>query len=368
MRVLLTSPSMDTGGMERMITMLATALVERGHEVALVAPHGVRDGDLTDVSHIRIATQDGGRSLPGNARSTFQLARALRRISPDIVHAHNVRYAFGMRAAEAVVRPKVRPPVLATFHGVPPAEYRRSSLLLKVADHVVGVSQDLLGGLRAAGLPASRTSMIYNAISPAPPVQPVVVDQLERELDIGKAPVVAIVGRLVVQKAHERFVVAARIVADQVPEARFLIVGDGPTRKTIEGLVSAAQLDDRVRFTGVRSDAREIIARAQIVAFSSDWEGLSVVALEALAAGTPVVSTDVEGMRELFDTGAGALVQLDDGRDLGLSIAELLQNDEAREEMGEIGRDEVARRFSVAQMLDSYESLYEDLARSGRTA
>jgi glycosyltransferase involved in cell wall biosynthesis len=153
-----------------------------------------------------------------------------------------------------------------------------------------------------------------------------------------------------------------------MPEARFLIVGDGPTRSAVEGLVAAAQLDDSVRFTGVRSDAREIIARAQIVAFSSDWEGLSVVALEALAAGTPVVSTDVEGMRELFDSGAGALVPLDDGSALGGRIAELLQDDAARERMGEIGREEVRRRFSVALMLDSYEALYEELARSSRSA
>jgi glycosyltransferase involved in cell wall biosynthesis len=218
-------------------------------------------------------------------------------------------------------------------------------------------------------LPAAKASLIRNAIDLAPPLTDERRAALDRELKLADAPTVAIVGRLVPQKAHERFLVAANIVSRSVPEARFLIVGEGPRRESIERSIQAAGLADRVHLTGRRSDAREIIARAQVLVFSSEWEGLSIAALEALAAGTPVVSTDVQGMRELLAGGAGAIVPLDDGTELGRRIAALLADQAERAAMGRAGRELIEHEFSLNDMVESYERLYETLAGvSGRTA
>jgi glycosyltransferase involved in cell wall biosynthesis len=253
--------------------------------------------------------------------------------------------------------------VLATFHGVLPAEYRRAALLLRLADHVACVSSAVLERIVAAGLPCSQVSLVRNAIEIPPPPDAAQLTELDRELGLTGAQVVAIVGRLVTQKAHERFVAAARLVAAARPATRFLVVGDGPRRSAIERQVAYAGLSDRVLFTGRRSDAREIIARAQVLVFSSEWEGLSIAALEALAAGTPVVSTDVEGMRELLNGGAGAVVPLDDGAALGERLLELLGNEPERQAMGRIGRELIARDFSLDEMIDAYVALYERLVR-----
>jgi glycosyltransferase involved in cell wall biosynthesis len=363
MRVLLASPSMRIGGAERVVTMLAGGLVKRGHEVALVAPRGERDADLRDVPHIRLPLDDYGRAASGVLRATVQMSRAISRVKPDVVHAQNVKYAAIARAATTVTPPGRHMPVLATFHGVLPAEYRRSALLLRLVDHVACVSSAVLEQIVAAGLPSSRVSLVRNAVETPPPIDPVRRAELERELGLAGAPVVAIVGRLVSQKAHERFVVAAQLVAQAQPAVRFLIVGDGPRRAEIERQVDTLGLADRVIFTGRRSDAREIIARAQILVFSSDWEGLSIAALEALAAGTPVVSTDVEGMRELLAGGAGAIVPLDDGTSLGQRILALLNDEPSRRAMGGAGRELIAREFSLGEMIDNYVRLYEKLAR-----
>lgn len=364
MRILLTTPSMQIGGMERVITMLVPELVARGHVVALAAAHGAFDEDLRDVRHLRIQATDHGRSPSALARSALHLTRGIRQFSPDLIHAQNVRSAVTACVAALATRPSRRPPVVATVQGVDPSQYRSSARVLRMTDHVACVSSDLVDGIVAAGHPAHRTSLIHNAITPATPLGPAYRAKLDREFETGGAPVVAIVGRLVAQKAHERFVVAARHVASELPAVRFLIVGEGPRRKEIEGAVAAAKLKRRVCFTGVRADAREILARADIVAFSSEWEGLSLAALEALAAGTPVVATDVQGMRELLASGAGAVVPLDDGTALGERIVSVLRDEQARRAMGEAGRALIERRFSVDGMVDRYELLYRRLTNS----
>jgi glycosyltransferase involved in cell wall biosynthesis len=392
MKIFLASPSMRIGGAERVVTMLATELVDRGHDVVLFAPPGERDDDLQHVPHVRLRLEEHGRTGLGAIRSARHMGRAIGQTAPDIVHAQNVKYAAIGRVAASLTSPSRRRPlpatsptsptrhqpvpatsptsptrrrpVLATFHGVLPTEYRHAALLLRLADHVACVSSAVLERIVAAGLPRSRVSLVRNAVEVPPPLDSARRAELDRELGLAGAPVIAIVGRLVAQKAHERFVIAARIVASAHPEARFLIVGNGPRRDEIEQQVAAAGLTDRVLFTGGRSDAREIIARAQILTFSSDWEGLSIAALEALAAGTPVVSTDVEGMRELLAGGAGAIVPLDDGTALGGRLLTLLNDKPARLAMGRTGQELIARNFSLKRMVDAYVQLYERLVRS----
>lgn len=293
-----------------------------------------------------------------------RLAGAVHRFEPDLVHAQNVKSSVTARAAALAARPHRRPSVLATFHGVPPIEYRRAARLLRAADHTACVSADLRESIVAAGLGEPRTSLVRNAITPARELGERARAELDLELDIEGAPVVAIVGRLVEQKAHERFVVAARRIADELPEAVFLVLGDGPRRAEIEALVAAAGLDRQVRMTGVRSDARAVLARTDLLVFSSNWEGLSITALEALAAGTPVVSTDVQGMRGLLvESGAGVVVPLDDGTALGECVLSLLGERRRRAAMGAAGRRLIAAEYTIETMVDAYEDLYERLGR-----
>ncbi|HEY3971223.1 MAG TPA: glycosyltransferase [Solirubrobacteraceae bacterium] len=369
MKILLTTPSMEVGGAERVVTILAECLAARGHTIGLAAPRGALDADMIGTPHTRMTLREDGRAVIGAMRSTLSLTSAIRGFDPDVVHAQNVKSAVTARAGATLARGSGRPAILATFHGVLPAEYRRAAKLLRSADHVACVSSDLLARILAAGLPAAKASLIRNAIDLPPPLTDERRAALDRELELADAPTVAIVGRLVPQKAHGRFLTAANIVSRSIPEARFLIVGEGPRRESIEQSIQAAGLQDRVRLTGRRSDAREIIARAQVLVFSSEWEGLSIAALEALAAGTPVVSTDVQGMRELLAGGAGAIVALDDGTELGQRIATLLADRAEQAEMGRLGRELIESEFSLNGMVESYERLYELLAgASGRSA
>jgi glycosyltransferase involved in cell wall biosynthesis len=361
MRIMLTSPSMQVGGAERMLTLLAAGLVERGHEVAVVAPPGARDADLSGVTHTRIPLSDRGRSAAGASRALADLARAIRQVEPDLVHAQNVKNGAVAALAARLARPLRRPRVLTTFHGVLPDEYRSSARLLRLPDHVACVSSDVRARLLACGLPEQRATIVRNAVEPLEPLSAERRAQLDEELGLGPGALAVAVGRLVPQKAHRRFLRAAAVAAERVPDAQFLIVGEGPLRDRIEADIARTGLDGRVRLIGVRPDARDLIARSDALVFSSDWEGLSVAALEALAAGVPVVSTDVEGMRELLADGAGATAPLDDGTALGERLSDVLESPDLRREMGERGRSLVEAEFSPARMIDAYLGCYRYL-------
>jgi glycosyltransferase involved in cell wall biosynthesis len=167
----------------------------------------------------------------------------------------------------------------------------------------------------------------------------------------------------VAQKNHGRFLAAAARVASERPDVRFLVVGDGPLRSDLAEQSRALGLDGRLTFTGVRHDVPELVARADLLVLSSDWEGLPLVALEALACGTPVLSTPVEGMRDLRDGGAAAIVPEASATALAAGIVDLLADPRRRAAMGERGHELVAARYSGDAMIDSYERLYRELMR-----
>jgi glycosyltransferase involved in cell wall biosynthesis len=331
----------------------------------LIAPPGPRDEDLEHVPHVRLPLRDRGRTA-GVAIETVELARAIARVRPDVLHAQNPRLAAIASIAAAFGARRKRPHVLATFHGVLPSEYAQAARLLRLADHVVCVSKDLQDQLLAAGFPAEKTSVIYNAIEPVEPMSAALRSQIDAELGLQGAPVAAIVARIVPQKAHARFVAAVVVAAARVPSARFLIVGDGPLRTQTEAAVRAQGLGTNVVFTGVRTDARRLIERADVLVFSSDWEGLSIAALEAMAAGTPVLSTDVQGMRELFVSGAGEVVALDAGNVLGQRLADLLLDPPRGARMGAAGRALIQERHTIGVMTDAYERRYRELISASR--
>lgn len=362
MKILLASPSMQAAGAERVLTLLAGGLADRGHDVSLIAPLGPRDADLDRVPHRRITLHDRGRTPVGIASEAVEIARAIRQIQPDLVHAQNPRIAATAGIAARLAAPLRRPRVLSTFHGVLPSEYAKAARLLRLTDHIACVSGDLRDQLIAGGAAPEGISVICNAIDEPQPLSPRQRTDIDEELGLNGAPVAAIAARIVPQKAHDRFVAAAAVAVTTIPSLRLLIIGEGPLRAQTEAAVKAAGIAENVVFTGMRSDARLLIARADVLVFSSDWEGLSIAALEAMAAGTPVLSTDVQGMRELLGSGAGEIVPLDDGTILGERLADLLLAPQRRESMAAAGRQLIQSRYTVAAMTDAYEALYRQLA------
>ncbi|HYZ78543.1 MAG TPA: glycosyltransferase [Gaiellaceae bacterium] len=168
---------------------------------------------------------------------------------------------------------------------------------------------------------------------------------------VGDRPLVGNVARLAPQKDHRTLVEAARLV----PEAEFVVVGDGELREELERLAEGL----RVTFLGARDDVPELLASFDVFAFPSLFEGLCLAVIEAQAAGVPVVATPVGGIREtVVDGETGLLVPTRDPPALAAAIRRLLEDRPAAEAMAIEARRRVRERFSTERMVEATLHLY----------
>jgi glycosyltransferase involved in cell wall biosynthesis len=365
-RILQAIPTWGMGGAERVALLLTQSLVEDDIPVALAAAPGFLDAQVP-AEVVRFHVPDRARSLGGTIRTTARMNRVLREFEPTLVHAHGAKAPGVVIGARRLLPRESRPPLLVTFHAVAPRDMPMAVRILARADHVVCVSHAQQDRLIAAGISASRTSVIYNAVSRTEPGGAPPPGVLDRELGLENAPVVCLVGRLVEQKRPDRFVDLAAEIAGQDPDVRFLVVGDGPLRQATEARARQRDVQHIIHFAGERDDARPLIARSQAMVFTSEWEGLSVAALEALEAGVPVVATETDGMRELLASGAGVIVHDAAPAALARAVLDLLHDPERHARMARCGRELIARQFTPEAMLEAYRALFADLEARSRT-
>jgi len=177
---------------------------------------------------------------------------------------------------------------------------------------------------------------------------------------------VGVVARLHPQKGHCYFIEAARLIADEFSNAKFVLIGDGDLRDDLEKQVAAAGLTESFSFLGFRNDVRELLRTLDVFVLPSLYEGLPNVILEAMATSLPVVATAVDGTVELVDNGkTGFLVEPKQPDALAAAISQLLRNGNLRESCGAAGRCKVEQKFSLAQQVTNFQNLYESYARNG---
>ncbi|MBI4488600.1 MAG: glycosyltransferase [Deltaproteobacteria bacterium] len=170
------------------------------------------------------------------------------------------------------------------------------------------------------------------------------------------------VGRLVPAKDLDLFLDAAALLAHKKAGVRFMIVGDGPCRETLEGNVSRNGLNGQVSFLGDRADVPQLLQAADIFWLTSAWEGLPNVLLEAMACAKPIVTRDVGACRELVSHGVnGYLVSSRDAEKFADHTLTLLSDPARATEMGDAGRRLAEEKFSIPAMIRTTEKLYSSL-------
>jgi glycosyltransferase involved in cell wall biosynthesis len=325
-------PSLVGGGAERVTVNLAQAITERGLPVDLVlaAAEGVFLQELPPA--VRVVDLRASRVL----RSIGPLVGYLRRERPRVLvssmgHANLVALWAG-RLARGVT------PIVVTEHNTLSQEAGRApSFRGRVWPHLLGgfypwaariiaVSKGAADDLaRTSGLPRDRIEVIYN-----PVITPGMLAALRQAPDHpwfapGAPPVILGVGRLTRQKEFATLVRAFAELRRRRP-ARLIILGDGEERPLLEALVRELGVAEDVALPGFRDDALAFMTGSAVFALSSAWEGLPTVLIEALAAGTRVVSTDCpSGPREILQEGRlGTLVPVGDPAALAAGILEAL--------------------------------------------
>jgi glycosyltransferase involved in cell wall biosynthesis len=354
---------LPVGGVERKLVELLPRLDPDRFRVLLIH---------TDARRGPLADELERRGIPVYFRSLRQrlsplglwsLARFLRAEGVDILHTH----MYPSNASGTVAGRFARvPAIVAHIHQVRDWTTRRRLALDRrlygSRDAIVAVSEhvrrDYLGGLGQAD--DGRVRVIYNGVD-LERFRCVDGSDARRELGLGEAPTAILLASLTRKKNHENFLRAAALVRRSLPEARFLVVGTGPRRESLEALVEAWELRGKVLFTGLRDDVPELLAASDLLVLSSDKEGFPNAVLEAMASGRPAVVTDVGGCREAVEDGeTGLVVPPRDSTRLAAAMLRMLRDPALRRRAGEKARRR-AETFSIETMRRRTEELYLEL-------
>ena len=353
----------ETGGSERQCALLAqnANAAKFAVHVGCVNPRGPLAGQFREFAQFPLGgSLFGWRSL----RTRLALARHLRQKQVQVAHAFDFYTNLTLVPAARLARV----PVVIGSHRqlgdlLTPAQFRVQAATFRWCDAVVCNSQAGADRLASAGIAREKLAVIGNAMpskvfEPVPPALP----------RASNRPHVVMVARMNAHyKNHAGFLRIAAEVHKRIPDAEFLLVGDGPLRAEIEQQAAALGLGEHVLFLGDRRDIPAILASSDISVLTSDSEGLSNVILEAMAAGVPVVAYAVGGNPELVNSERGALISAGNETEFADAIWRLLSDASLRREQGRNARRFAEENFSLARVCRQYEDLYEDLLdRKGR--
>lgn len=304
-------------------------------------------------------------------------ARFLREREIDVVHTH--RYKDNILGTAAARLAGV-PVIVRSVHGlietaagwarlkVSACEALDKIVLSRFAHRVIAVSSRTADALRDMGYPAASLVAIRNGVDARQIRAGRGRDDVRRELGIPpQALVVGTAGRLSPVKAQAALLRAGRLVLDERPDTRILIVGEGPLREELIAAARRLGIGHACVFAGARADVHDVVAAMDVFVLPSLHEGIPMALLEAMTLQRPVVATAVGGVQEVVtDRSNGLLVAAGDDRALAAACLELARDRDLARRIGEAARQTVQRRFSYEAngraVLDLYRSAHTTAA------
>jgi glycosyltransferase involved in cell wall biosynthesis len=354
-------------GGQNQVLLTVLGLRARGHRAALVAHPG---GEL------RRRAAEGPDLLPlaprteMDLRTAWKLSRLLRQLQPDVVHAHDAHGVAMTALALSLGGSTLHSRFLATrrvdFHI---GKNAFSRWKYRQVERFICASSVIRTMLISDGIPADRTILIYEGIdlervSAAPPLNVHTEFWLPHN-----APVVGNVAALVPHKGQRYLVDAVALVLRRVPDARFLIVGEGELEGALQRQIKRLHLEKHVVLTGFRPDVLSLHKSFDLFVMSSVTEGLGTSALDAMACGRPVVATRAGGLSEVVvDGDTGLLVPIRDPVALAEGISRLLEDPALRDRYGKGARTRARATFNADRMVDETLLAYDHLVDTDRGA
>lgn len=305
-------------------------------------------------------------TLGATGRFDFAAYRQLRRLiedrNPDIVHTHpNATGSIARLVAKTTGVNIVD--TRHTDHRYLPMHHRIPNLVATpVTDRFISNSQTTRSSFSTVenfllGLTGGQHEVVYNGISPD------LIRNLPPEsADLPDGPRIISIARYVPEKNHQTLIEAMPAVLESLPDAKLVLVGDGPRFETIKSLIGALGLNESVVQTGHmrRPQALSALANSELFAISSQYEGFCLAAVEAMFTETPVVASDIPVLREVVDE-AGRFAPPDEPQQFADHIISLLEHDEARAALGKRAGERARSTFSLDQTAEGYVRTYRDL-------
>jgi glycosyltransferase involved in cell wall biosynthesis len=374
-RILFVTESFDVGGTETHLLDLLPELKDRGFDVAAFCftRKGSRADRLESVGiPVYAASQigDSKRSLLTPVRlagGAARLFRLIRRFRPSIVHFFlpGAYLPGGPVALAAGVPIKIMSRrSLNDYQRGWPGAATAEKFLHRRMDMLLGNARAITQELIQEGVPENKVKLIYNGAHV--PAMATTKKEARAALDIDEhAFVSVVVANLLPYKGHLDLIAALIEIADELPQPwTVLLVGrDGGSRAEIEGAIVQGGLAKHVRLLGERNDVPHILAAADVgILTPTRNEGLSNAILELMAAGLPMVVTDIGGNAEVvIDGQTGLVVPARNPKRLGDAVLNLAQDPKRREAMGDAARKRLAEQFCLTTCVERYCALYEDL-------
>jgi len=352
-------------GGQRQVLLTVLGLRERGHRTVLIAhPEGELAGRASEGHDlIRLAPR-----AEVDLHAGWKLSRIIKDMRPDVVHAHDPHAVALSSLALSFLTSGKCPRLVASRrvafhlkgHAFSRWKYHQVDCFIAASN---AIHQMLIGD----GIEPSHVVTVYEGID-LHRVQAEPAANIHAEFWLPKqAPIVGAVAALTQEKGHKYLIEAAALVVREVPDARFVILGEGELRPALERQVKELHLDKHVVLPGFRADILSFIRSFDLFVMSSLFEGLGTSLLDAMALSKATVASDTGGIPEVVSHGeTGLLVPPRDASELASAIAKLLKDPDRRERMGNAGLERVKRLFSADQMVEKTLEVYRNLGGTSR--
>jgi len=360
-RILYLVNSLEVGGVEVLVTRMIAWIKAKGHSPSVICLDrlgAISQGLLQ--SGIPVCSLNRPPTL--SLQTAWLLAQQLRTEKYDVLHTHNWGpFVYGVLSSCLTCSDRVRH--VHTQHSVPDDFRKIRRLAGRVlglgVDHWITVSEHVTDFLLQSKWCRDhrKLSKILNGV--AIREEGAGLEGPHEQEGITEASIVC-VGRLVEVKDHRTLLIAFKRVIEKGKRAILILVGDGPLRNELEALSQQLGIANAVRFVGYRSDVQEILQRGTVFVLSSLSEGNSVALLEAMAAGLPVVATDVGGNSEILEhEKTGLLVPPADPNALSDAILRVLDDPRLSKSLSQAAMNAVRQRYSFDAMMASYLRIYQ---------
>jgi glycosyltransferase involved in cell wall biosynthesis len=359
--------TMDVDGLERQVYQLFVRLHDR-YDMALWCLY--EGGYFADeIQRLGVEVYILPKYNWYNPLRLLWLAREMRRWKVQIIHSHGYNANLFSRVASTIAGIPIHITHLHSAHWLPSERGKRNILIDKLlslrTSRIITCSDAVRDYTIDEGISPHRVTTIYNSVDLEAFKTDVDIVAKRRTFGFDMSDfVVGTVARLAPIKGHEYLLQAARQVIAQNPEAKFLIVGDGPCRPELEKLARELRIDAHVVFTGIRTDIPEILACVDLFVLpSSVREGLSLAIAEAMAAGRPTIGTRIGGIPEIIRDGeTGFIVPPKDPDAITEKILYFLHHPEIAQNFGEAGRRWCEREYDSELMAERFNQLYQSMA------